>query len=107
VLEKEFQHQVVQFAKLNGWRVYSLPDSRLVSMRGYPDLTMWHLSRGMIFAELKADKGHLRPDQVVVLDELKSIGCQVFVWRPTDWPEIESVLGSKTTARVRRSSTKE
>ena len=107
MFEREFQRQVTQFAKLNGWRVYSLPDSRLVTLKGYPDLTMWHLSRGLIFVELKAEKGQLRKEQIVVHEELISIGQIVFVWRPQDWNTIESVLGSKTTAKMRRSSIKE
>lgn len=95
-LEREFQRQVTELARLHGWRVYSVPDSRRSTEKGYPDLTLWHPThKRFMFAELKRDIGKLRPEQAVVIAELVGCGHTVFVWRPKDWPEIESVLGHK------------
>ena len=94
--EREFQDAVVELARLTGWRVYHTYDSRR-SEAGYPDLT---LAKGgsVIFAELKRDaKARVTRDQRAWLEALAprgSIGAQhaVYVWRPSDWPEIERIL---------------
>jgi len=93
-LEKDFQRRVEEYARLEGWHVYSVPDSRRVSLSGYPDLTMWRVvDKRLIFAELKREKGRLRPQQEVILDELRALGVAlVVVWRPSDWETIVETL---------------
>lgn len=93
-LEKDFQRRVEEYARLEGWHVYSVPDSRRVSLSGYPDLTMWRVAdKRLIFAELKREKGRLRPAQEVILDELRALGkAEVYVWRPSHWDEILETL---------------
>ena len=93
-LEKDFQRRVEEYARLEGWHVYSVPDSRRVSLSGYPDLTMWRvLDKRLIFAELKREKGRLRPQQEVILEELRQLGvAEVYVWRPSNWNEIRDPL---------------
>lgn len=93
-LEKDFQRRVEEYARLEGWHVYSVPDSRRVSLSGYPDLTMWRvLDKRLIFAELKREKGRLRPQQEVILEELRQLGvAEVYVWRPSNWNEILDIL---------------
>lgn len=93
-LEKDFQRRVEEYARLEGWHVYSVPDSRRVSLSGYPDLTMWRvLDKRLIFAELKREKGRLRPQQEVILEELRQLGvAEVYVWRPSNWNEILDTL---------------
>lgn len=88
---------------------------------GWPDLTLFRLrDRRLIFAELKTDKGKIRPRQSKVLvllrhfetgkwdcanhtghaypigDEPRCRDClpliQVFLWRPADLDEIQRVL---------------
>jgi len=87
-LEKDFQERVCHLARQLGWRVYSVPDSRRVSLAGYPDLTMWNLKLGrLIFAELKREKGKTSQAQDIILDELRSIGQEVHLWRPSDWDD--------------------
>lgn len=94
VTEKEFQSQVIEFAKMNGWRAYSIPDARRATEIGYPDITLWHpVFKKFMFAELKREKGKLRVDQVRVIDELRSLGFKVYVWHPSDWEAIEEFLG--------------
>ena len=63
---------------------YHTFDSRR-SERGFPDLCIVG-SHGVIFRELKTDRGRLTPDQRDWLDRLAEAGADVAVWRPADWP---------------------
>ena len=90
-LERDFQERVVTLARLNGWRVYAVPESRRATMAGYPDLTMWRGTR-LAFAELKRERGRLSPAQVEVLAELKRTNNEVYEWRPRDWDAIVECL---------------
>lgn len=96
-LERDFQADVIEFARHYGWRVYSVPDSRRASEKGYPDLTFWRVDhrrgQGFFFAELKREHGVLREEQIRVHGELRELGHEVYVWRPSDWPAIVKVLG--------------
>ncbi|MGH2878933.1 MAG: VRR-NUC domain-containing protein [Solirubrobacteraceae bacterium] len=88
--EKQFQTAVVEYAELNGWLVYHTYDSRR-SNPGFPDLVM---ARGyrLVFAELKSEKGRESRAQTEWLDALGRATPEVWLWRPSDWPEIEGVL---------------
>jgi hypothetical protein len=90
--EKQFQAEVVKLAKKNGWRVYHTHDSRK-SAAGFPDLTMVRRCR-LIFAELKVGKKTPTADQQNWLDDLRRVPGQVgvFLWRPSDWPQIVALL---------------
>jgi hypothetical protein len=95
--ERDFQKRVTELARINGWTVYSIPDSRFATLSGYPDLTMWRTSdRRVIFAELKREKGRLRPAQEIILQELRDLAprikAEIYVWRPSHWQEIISTL---------------
>lgn len=91
ISEKEFQQQVIDFAKLHGWISYHTHDSRR-SSAGYPDLTLLKGSR-IIFAELKRQNGRLRPEQEIWLAALRKVpGLEVFVWKPSNWLDIEKFL---------------
>ena len=46
----------------------------------------------LIFAELKTEKGNLTKAQAWWLAGLKQAHPHVYVWRPSDWSEIEEVL---------------
>lgn len=94
VTEKEFQAQVVEYAKLNGWLVYHTYDSRH-SEPGFPDMVMTR-EEAAIVVELKAVRGKLTADQEKWLSAFRRVPQlrdRVFVWRPGDWAEIERVLG--------------
>lgn len=88
--EARFQSQVVQYARLMGWRSYHTRDSR-GSDAGFPDLVLVRRPR-VIFAELKADRGRLTDKQREWLAALTECAVESYLWRPTDWPEIERVL---------------
>lgn len=76
---------MIELARTLGWRVYYVPDSRHVSDRGFPDLTMIHeAKRRLVFAELKTEKGKVRPEQEIWLGVLKDVGVEVHLWRPAD-----------------------
>jgi hypothetical protein len=93
--EREFQGRVIDLARLNGWSVYSIPDSRRVTLAGYPDLTMWRGKR-LVFAELKREKGRLSPAQELILGQLRELpNVEVYVWRPSDWVAIREALDRK------------
>lgn len=90
ITEKQFQSQVVQLAKLCGWWVYHTFDSRR-SEHGFPDLVMVR-RKTLIFAELKSESGKLTKEQIDVLGKLEASHPHVFVWRPSDWQEIERII---------------
>lgn len=81
--------QVVQFAKLSGWLVYHTHDSRR-SPEGFPDLVLVRGPR-LVVAELKSETGVLSPAQKEWISAL-SRTAETYVWRPSDWPEIEETL---------------
>ena len=104
-LEKDFQQRVVDVARLNGWLVYSVPDSRRATLAGYPDLTMIHRrQRRIVFAELKREKGKTSEAQDFVLSALQDVAgttesVEVFVWKPSDFDAIVTTLSAKNRAK--------
>ncbi len=90
--ERDFQRQVVQLARLMGWRIYHTHDSRR-SAAGFPDLVLVHPHRGIIFAELKSPTGRTTPEQEGWLALLLQAGQRAYLWRPEDLPAIAAVLG--------------
>jgi len=111
--ERQFQSLVIDHAKVSGWLYYHTHDSRR-SAPGFPDLVL--VRRRMertrvIFAELKTDKGKLRPEQESWLEtlggdgaawrgalkgkhysETESMDVEIYVWRPRDWGRVHDVL---------------
>lgn len=92
--ERDFQQQVVDLARLRGWLVYHVPDSRRATCRGYPDLTCIRPfpPYGFFYAELKTERGKLRPEQKEWREALRHNGIQYHVWKPHDMDEIIRVL---------------
>ena len=105
ITEAQFQKQVIQYAKLQGWRVAHFRTSMnsrgqwMTAVQahgaGFPDLVMVREGR-LIFAELKRDERQRQkmPDnQLAWLSALQGvIAVEVYVWTPENWIEIESVL---------------
>lgn len=96
--EKQLQRQIVELAKLRGWLVFHPYEMRR-STPGYPDLTLLRPGKGvgrgrLIYAEVKSERGRLREDQKTWLSALATCGdsVEVFVWRPSDFDEIERTL---------------
>ena len=92
ISEKAFQQTVRDLAELCGWLVFCTWDSRH-SPAGEPDLRLIHPRRKkMIWAELKAEKGRVTEKQQDAIETLTEAGQVVYLWRPSDWNEIEKVL---------------
>lgn len=82
--EARLQQQVIDLARWAGFMHYHTVDSRK-SRPGFPDLVLVHASTGrLLFAELKAEKGRLRPEQVTWL-RLLGLRHEAHLWRPADW----------------------
>jgi hypothetical protein len=117
--EKEFQHEVMKLARAGGWTcgakdvdelgglTYHSVSVMAQSERGWPDLTLVRRrDRRLIFAELKAEAGEVKPRQVAVMgllacletgrlagvDPFAGPSIDVFVWRPSDMDAIREAL---------------
>jgi hypothetical protein len=100
VTEAELQSNVRQVARLGGFITYHTNDSRR-SDKGFPDLVMVHPMTGrVVYAELKSEKGRIRPEQQQWIDALARGGHTVHVWRPEDWHDgtIREVLMAERRA---------
>jgi nicotinamidase-related amidase len=104
VNEKGFQAQVIQLARMNGWRVFHPQKMQardgswrtaLSGDKGWPDLCLAHRERGFIVCELKADKGVLSPEQKEWLFNLAP-WAECYVWKPSDLQNIAKRLGAKS-----------
>jgi len=108
--EAQWQRQVVDLARLGGWRIAHFGAARTekgwrTPVRedgaGWPDLVLVRPPE-LVFAELKAEKGKTTPEQEAWLGDLQVVAewsnggvgevVQVFVWRPSDFPEVRRVL---------------
>lgn len=94
--EAQWQRMVVDLATLHGWSHYHAYDSRR-SNPGWPDLALWRPDQ-FILVELKTDTGRLRPEQALVIDDLREAGVEVHVWRPADWDTVKTRLARKGAA---------
>ena len=107
--EREFQTDVMRFARQWGWHVRHFHDSRREIVdkygrsrmigdkdaAGWPDLTMWHPTRGVAFVELKGPKTPVTKPQRETLDRLAETAMsmchgdgpklRVHLWRPNDF----------------------
>jgi hypothetical protein len=88
--EARFMAQVVEYARLMGWRTYHTRRSE-GSEAGFPDLVLVRRPR-IVWAELKSERGKATPQQLVWLLELLECRQEVYLWRPEDWPRIERIL---------------
>jgi hypothetical protein len=96
ISEKQFQGEVVQLAKLLGWKHYHTHNSRR-SPEGFPDLVLVKARHQPIYAELKSEKGTVSDDQQQWLDLLAKAGQRAFVWRPDDLEQIAQLLNETAT----------
>ena len=97
--EAEFQEQVIDLARLLGWRVAHFRAARTLrgwqtpvagDGKGFVDLV---LARDRVmFVELKSDTGWLSEHQREWMIALRAAGAEVHVWKPALWPEVEATL---------------
>lgn len=104
--EADLQQQIVDLADMLGVTTMHVRKSikgerggwtTATSIKGWPDLTLWSNGHHVRYREIKTDTGRLSADQMSVLGSLEAAGADVGVWRPRDWPEIESTLRKMST----------
>jgi hypothetical protein len=96
VTEREWQRQITDLATMLGWSWYHTHDSRR-SPAGFPDLVLWR--ERVVYVELKAQRGRLRPEQRVTITAFRQAGAEVYVWRPSDFDTARRVLTVLRPAR--------
>lgn len=104
--EAEFQAQIVELAERLGWWWMHV-EKRLVSRddgrdhyretptkgplgKGWPDLVL--VRDRVIYVELKALRGTLKPEQKTVRDALRDADAEWYRWDPRDFDEAVAVL---------------
>ena len=91
VSEAKWQDTILQSARLQRWLAYHTYDSRR-STPGFPDLILVRPPR-IVVAELKTEHGRLSNDQRKWLAHFNECpGVETYVWRPSDWKQVEEVL---------------
>jgi len=100
--EGDFQSAVMTLADLYGWWVMHVTTSQKgqkhltsTSLSGWPDLVLWKPGVGVLYRELKTNRGRLSGAQQTVLGSLTEAGQDCAVWRPRDWALIEQTLTGK------------
>lgn len=106
--EKAFQKQVIQLAKMSGWKVhhqlvpYVMRRGKPVALTeegtdpGVPDLLLCHPVRCVtLHVELKTEKGTLSKEQIAWRDALIAAKGIYYLWRPRDWEMIVRVIGGR------------
>lgn len=103
--ERAFQGQVIAYARLMGWTIHhdnatnaprrcgSCGSVRRLPRNapGLPDLILVRRPR-VVWAELKSERGRLTDDQRAWIEELRACGQETYIWRPSDFREVERVL---------------
>jgi hypothetical protein len=87
--EAQFMAAVREFAELHHWLVWHFPNAIINPC--VPDLFLFR-DGILILAELKTERGKLSDRQVAMLLDLDAHGICCYLWRPSDWDEIETVL---------------
>lgn len=87
--EPRYQRWVIATARMNGWHV-RVTDQRgrpgwrgTASDKGWPDLIL--VRERVVWLELKAAGGQLRPEQKLVISMLKEAGAEVHISDPGHW----------------------
>lgn len=91
--EKAFQRQVENMATLHGWWTWHDEDSRR-NTAGLPDLICIHPRHGVVWIELKTEKGKVRDAQRDILLLLRKAGQRAFIARPRHSDALERLFFS-------------
>lgn len=97
--EKALLANVRNLATRHGFLVYHTHRSDK-SEPGFPDLVLCKPGR-LLFIELKSATGKVTEDQMRWLELLKRSvpGVEVYLWRPSDWPSIATILAGVVSSR--------
>jgi len=114
--EAQWRRTVVEAALRLGWEVlFEVPDNlyrlaadavrrnphrgRLLPPASWPDLVLCHDDPPrVLFVELKADRGRVRPDQRATLRRMDAAGLRVRIWRPRDFDAMAEELARGSDA---------
>lgn len=101
ITENQFLKQVLQLAKLRGWRTCHFRPAMnkrgqwMTAVQGdgagWPDIILVRPPR-ILAVELKVGKNKTTPEQDVWLEQLSKCGIYAAVWRPEMWETIETIL---------------
>lgn len=98
ITEAEWQSTVIQWARINHWKVFWAPANRPGKnghiqpiTAGWPDLTFVREGE-IIMAELKRELGKTTAQQDEFIRLLRSAGITVYVWRPSDDAKMRAIL---------------
>lgn len=94
--EADFQQSVIEAAYLYGWLVFHPRPAQTggrwstpyTGHAGFPDLVLAHPEKGVLFVELKNERGRTTPGQRQWLNVLEDAGSETYLWRPQDWKDI-------------------
>jgi hypothetical protein len=99
--EADFTKQVLQLAKLLGWRSAHFRPGMMANGRwitavsgdgkGFPDLVLVRGKR-LLFVELKTDTGEMSDEQVSWMGSLFIAGAEVQMWTPSRLDYIQKEL---------------
>ena len=99
--EALFMASVIRVANMNDWDAHHIRPGRYGNyyktdgLPGMPDLILiGRRGQGIIWAELKTQKGKLSDEQQSRLLQLNNNGQDVYVWRPADMQTIADRLGA-------------
>ena len=102
VSERMFQDQVMQLAATCGWDCHHIRPAKYGAtwktdgLAGMPDLILiGKRGQGIMWAELKTDKGKLTEVQEARIVQLISNGEEVHIWRPRDLEKIKERLSKR------------
>ena len=98
--EKLFESKVKQLAVMNGWHYFHATPHQVrpgvfrSDGKGFPDLTLSHPERGLIFAELKIQAASAKASKEQ-LEWLRALApwAECYLWRPNHLEEIAERLG--------------
>ena len=104
VLEDDFKDTILRYAHLRHWMVHHDRPARtkdgwrtaIQGDKGFPDVLLVRGHR-MVVAELKSENGRVTAEQEEWLAAFRDVSdaaphVRAYVWRPSDWPEIEETL---------------
>lgn len=107
VTEAQFQSRVILHARSLGYSVYHhttaggkcrqcgtrVTGGRIVTSKGWPDLVIARADPPrFIIAELKKETGRQTPEQRTWQATLEAVDVEYYLWKPSDWSDIERIL---------------
>lgn len=100
VTEQQFQAQIIELARILGWRSAHFRPAKTVrgwrtpvqgDGAGFPDTILVRGDR-LVVAELKSAAGRVSTEQTAWLEALAAAGAETYVWRPADLEQAAEVL---------------